>query len=254
VKGVMLTYRRDLNIVDVTHTVAPQAIREAVFLTAQAWPYFPAGTVHLAVIDPGVGTERRAVAVRTPGGFAVGPDNGVLTAALSVGASLTPADAASAEAIAIGVPEGYEVREIASPDLIRADLSSTFHGRDLFGPCAAALASGFPFEKVGPRCDKIVVLPPPQARVTPAGVEGLVVHVDRFGNLITSVRVHEIPEGATRVLVLERSVPIVRTYGDGAGLISLIGSAGYLEIAVRDGSAAVALRAGLDTPVRVPRP
>jgi S-adenosylmethionine hydrolase len=256
VKAVMLGICRELDIIDVTHAVAPQAIRQAVFLSGQAWPYFPEGTVHLAVVDPGVGTARRAIAVRTPTGFAVGPDNGVLSAALSLDSDVpftaTPSDVPIT--IAVPVPAGHEVRLISSPEVVRSNPSATFHGRDLFGPCAAALAAGFPFDELGPRCDEILIVRPFHSRTSGTGVHGVVIHVDRFGNLITSVRRSEIPERATSVRILDRSVPLVRTYGDGTGLIALVGSTGYLEVALVNGSAARELDAGIDTPFLVPRP
>lgn len=254
VKAVMLAACPGLTIVDVTHDVAPQAVVQAAFLTQQSWPFFPDGTVHLVVVDPGVGTARAAVALRTPRGFVVGPDNGVLSAALPDGVRDPGGDEKIATAMALPVPPGYEVRSIESSQVLAQRVSATFHGRDIFGPAAARLAAGFPFEQIGPSRDSLLALPSFHAISCEGHVRGEVVHVDRFGNLISSIRAADLPSGATDVQVCERFVPIVHTYGDASGLIALVGSSGYLELAVTNGSAARELRAGLGLEVRVPVP
>jgi S-adenosylmethionine hydrolase len=251
VKAVMLGICGELAIVDVTHQVAPQAILQAVFLTQQAWPYFPDGTVHLAVVDPGVGSSRRAIVVRTPRGYAVGPDNGVLSAALPESTRSAASAAGPDEAVSVPVPTGLEVREIDSDRVARGPLSATFHGRDLFGPAAARLAIGMQFAEIGEIRNEIVVLPAIRASVRDGRACGTVVHVDRFGNLVTSIRREDLPEAARRARIADREAPLVRTYDDRDGLIGLVGSSGYLEIAVANGSAARELGVGIGTVVMV---
>lgn len=242
VKGVMLDRCPSLQVVDVTHEVRPQAVEQAVFLTAQAWPYFPWGTVHLVVVDPGVGTARRAIAVRGPRGYAVGPDNGVLSAFFpdEARAAASPAVERShaTDAVAVALPAGFEAREIANPGVMRPVLSATFHGRDLFGPAAAWLAAGLPFEKLGPALERVALVPQ-FAGVSAAGVaHGYVVHIDRFGNLITTIRSVDLPSRAASLEIAGRHATFVRTYGEGQGLVALVGSSGYVEMAFVNGSAA----------------
>ncbi|HLZ70432.1 MAG TPA: SAM-dependent chlorinase/fluorinase [Dehalococcoidia bacterium] len=252
VKGVILGICPNCAIVDVTHAVTPQNVSEAVFLARQAWPYFADGAVHLAVVDPGVGTERPAVALRTPRGYAVGPDNGVLSAALD--GAVSGEEAGGVEPRLLSVPGGCEARELRSDRVIRGGPSATFHGRDIFGPAAAWLATGFPFAELGPKLERVWYLPVARAQSTAAGPRGVVVHVDRFGNLITSIRAADLPSGVAAVAAAGRRLPLVRTYGDQRELCALIGSGGYLEIALPNGSAADALAAGVGLEVSVPAP
>ncbi|HEY7293940.1 MAG TPA: SAM-dependent chlorinase/fluorinase [Dehalococcoidia bacterium] len=254
VKGVMLGICPECAIVDITHEVTPQSVAEAAFLTRQAWPFFRDGVVHLAVVDPGVGTERAAVALRTPHGYAVGPDNGVLSAALDGTLRSRPSDdgATTLEPQLIGVPAGCEAREIRSERVIRREPSATFHGRDIFGPAAAALASGFAFSEIGPELERLWYLPVARAERTAAGLRGSIVHVDRFGNMISSIRGADLEPGMDEIEALGRRLPLVRTYGEQHELCCLVGSGGYVEIALPNGSAAAALGAAVGLEVSVP--
>lgn len=247
VKGVMLAICPRLPIVDLTHAVAPQAIEQAVFLTEQAWPYFPDGAVHLAVVDPGVGTERKAIAIRGPRGYAVGPDNGVLSS--FVPESARPPAAARLR-LGLGsfgipqrLPEGYEAREIRHPELSRVEPSRTFHGRDIFGPTAAHLAAGFAFDEVGPVLDLVIMLPPFRGVAGDSGLLGRVVHIDHFGNVLTSIRGEQLPRERAVLEIAGRRARFVGAYGEGRGLVALVGSAGYVEMAVVNGSAALEIGA-----------
>ncbi len=253
VKAVMLAICPDCAIVDVTHDVAPQNVAEAAFLTRQAWPYFRKGTIHLAVVDPGVGTEREAVAVRTPRGFAVGPDNGVLSAALDEALAADRGEvAAYSQALRqIPLPTGCDARTIRSEQVVRREPSATFHGRDIFGPAAAWLAAGLPFAELGPRLDRLWYLPAAQAQRTAEGLRGVVLHVDHFGNLITSIRSVDLPACAEALEAAGLRLTLVRTYVDQPDLCALVGSGGYLEIALPNGSAAAALNAGTGLEVSV---
>jgi S-adenosylmethionine hydrolase len=248
VKAVMLGICPGLTVVDVTHDVQPQAVIEAVFLAQQAWPYFPNGTIHLAVVDPGVGTDRRPIALQTPQGYAVGPDNGVLSAALPAfirRSASVETERGSLNAFRMRAPAGYEARSIESPDVRLPQISATFHGRDVFGPAAAHLAAGYPFENIGPPCSDMIAIPAIRGVACSGGVRGRIIHIDRFGNLISSIHGDDLLGPVQHVEILGRSIPVVRTYGDRPGLVALVGSAGYLEIAVANGSALRELRVGL---------
>lgn len=223
VKGVLLAGCPDATLVDVSHAVAPGSIATAAYLLGRTWRHFPKGTVHFIVVDPGVGTTRRAVAVGRDGHLFVAPDNGVLTPILGLGS----------EVWTIAEPEG------ASP---------TFHGRDLFAPAAARLASGATLAEVG-----ALVLEPPVLLASPLPqyegkrVHGEVLHVDRYGNLVTTFTDKLVPPYA--VLEADGQVigPLRRTFGDveKGELLAYWGSSGYLEVAVRDGSAARRLGIGV---------
>ena len=230
-KGVMLSRHPELTLVDVSHAVAPQDVMEGGFVLGQALPYFPEGTVHLVVIDPGVGTERRAIAARFRiEGRAhrfVGPDNGLL--------SLLCHD---------GAPE--EVVVLDNPALWRSDEpSATFHGRDVFAPVAARLAAGAELADVGTRVDDVQAMHWPLPRYDAEGVDGWVVHIDGFGNCITNITAAEIarhqPAGSFKCYlgstILHGLSPTYAAVLPGDPLI-LTGSSGRLEIAVRDGNAA----------------
>lgn len=258
VQAVMLAICPDARIVDLTHEIRPQDALHAVLQAQQAWTCFPDGAVHLVVVDPGVGTARRAIAVRGPRGFAVGPDNGVLSAFLpeeTRAAALSPANRGGGnrapEAAPVSLPSGFAAREIQHPAVIRPTPSATFHGRDIFGPAAASLAAGFPFDDLGPACAAIYAFPPIRASVRDGRVAGVVLDIDHFGNLITSVRLADLPDDAAGVEIMQRRLPLVRTYGDQPALCCLIGSGGYLEVALPNGDAAATLGATIGTAVEV---
>lgn len=217
-KGVLASAAPGVPVVDATHDIPPQDVEAARLALARYWRRFPPGTVHLAVVDPGVGSARAALAVESDERFLVGPDNGVLSPALL---------RAGARAVRLPVP---------------ARAAPTFHGRDVFAPAAARLALGTPLDDLGPPCDAPVVRRTPEARRLPdGGVEGCVITVDRFGNAVTNLLAG--PASLRPGAVLEaggRVVPVARVYADVAAgaAVALAGSSGLLEVAVRDGSAA----------------
>jgi S-adenosylmethionine hydrolase len=215
-KGVILTAAPDAELVDVSHELAPQDIDQARLTLARYWRRFPAGTAHLVVVDPRVGTSRRALAVASDGRSLVGPDNGVLSPALL---------AAGARAIALPVPSH------AAP---------TFHGRDVFAPAAALLAMGNPVDALGVAADAPVIRRTPEPRRLPDGaIQGEVIAIDRFGNAVTNL----VGARGGTLEVAGRRLPIRRTYADvpDAMPTALAGSTGLIEVALRDGSAASAL-------------
>ncbi len=218
-KGVILARAPGTTIVDVTHEVARADVAAAAFAIAQAAHCFPAGTIHVVVVDPGVGGLRHGVVVDGGAGQTfVGPDNGVF-------------------ALAAPAPRG--AWQITARRFVREPISATFHGRDVFAPAAAALAAGARASSAGPRVELT-------GRLGGASGDapGRVIHVDRFGNLVTDLRADT--AGLRGVRIGRRVVPWARTYGDvkPGGLLAYVGSAGTIEIAVRDGSAAERLAAG----------
>ncbi len=217
VKGVLLTLVPDAAIVDITHDIPPQDVGYARLTVERVWRRFPAGTVHMVVVDPGVGSARAGLAVESDQRFLVGPDNGVLSAALS--------------------ETGARVVELPAS----SDASATFHGRDVFAPVAAALARGVPIATMGKAAAAPMVHQTPATiRRANGAVEGEVVAIDRFGNAITNLRSTD----GESVLLGARSIAIRRTYADveiGEAL-ALVGSSGAIEISIRNDSAARALK------------
>ncbi len=221
-KGVILGISPDATIVDVTHEVPQQQVREAAYVLRHSAPYFPDGTIHVVVVDPGVGSSRRPIAVRTEGAYFVAPDNGVLGYVLER-------------------EERFDVVHLNNPAYWRQPVSKTFHGRDIFAPVAAHLASGAPFESLGEPIDDLVTLSWPLPEYRPDGcIEGEIVHVDRFGNLVSNIPGDAIKGRRYLTTINGATVSEVHaTYADvyPGALLTLIGSHGYVEIAVRDGSA-----------------
>lgn len=218
-KGVLCTLAPGVPLIDVTHDIFPQDITAARLVLARCWRRFPAGTVHVVVVDPGVGTQRAAIAVESEGRFLVGPDNGVLSPALFA----------------------LDARVVRLPVPITA--AATFHGRDVFAPAAAALAEGAALTDLGESFTTPVRLRTPQPRRDADGsLHGEVLTIDRFGNVITNLMRRE-AAGTVEVEVAGRVARLVRTYGDAVAgeLVALVGSSGFVEIAMRNGSAAGAL-------------
>ena len=261
-KGVILSIAPEVRLVDISHEVAPQDVRCAAYLLYTAYRFFPPGTVHLVVVDPGVGSSRRPVALRTRSGCFVGPDNGVFSYVVA----REPIEA---------------LVQLSDPRYRLPQVSPTFHGRDVFAPAAAHLAAGVPMAELGPPVPNPVTFQPPHLEVTRDAVAGEVMHADRFGNVITSIGrllwsgdelsfgppawVAEDGRGgvktveqrvgrdravrfkaaeATVRVAGERLVGIWRTYAEGTPgePLAIVGSDGHLEIAVREGSATQSLR------------
>lgn len=225
VKAVLLSRAPGATLVDITHQVSPGDVRAGQYLLARAWQRFPAGTVHLAIVDPGVGTSRRALAAAAGGHWFVAPDNGLLSFL------------SAPRFVSLAIPSG------AAP---------TFHGRDVFAPAAAALASGARLESLGsPVTDAThASLPTPHHDGT--AVMGEVLYVDRFGTLISNIPGPDV-EAGVRIRVAGTDVGALRrTFGDveRGTLVAFVGSGGTVEVAVRDGSAARLLGVGVGAEVR----
>lgn len=222
-KGVIAT-RAALTIIDdVSHDIAPGDVHGAAWAVAGYWRRYPAGAVHIVVVDPGVGGPRRALAVAADGRVLVGPDNGVFSRVLH--------DAGDARVVAI-----------ADAALPSTAVSATFHGRDVFAPAAAHLALGNPIDDLGSSIADAVMLDLPLPARHGDRVHGVVVHVDRFGNLITNIDAGAV-HGPARVIISGVACRLARTYAEAerGALIAVVGSRGLLEVAVRDGSAAARL-------------
>ena len=238
-KGVILGLNPRAIIVDLSHEVRPQRLLQAVYITQAAWPFFPPDAIHVVVVDPGVGTERRAVALVAPGGCFLGPDNGALSAALPD----EPRMAAGSGAAPVALPVGCRAFAITNRRYLREPVSATFHGRDVFAPAAAHLSLGVAPERLGEPVRELIALPPLRAQRRPDGtLRAQVVHIDRFGNVVLDARGEDLPEGAFTVELVGHIVPgPVRTYAEATGPAALVGSSGYLEVALPNGSAAAAL-------------
>jgi hypothetical protein len=253
-KGVMLGIEPQAQFVDITHAIPPQDVRHTAYVLWSALPYFLESTVHLIVVDPGVGTTRRAIASQTPWGWVVGPDNGVFS---YVWASAPPSGIVS----------------LNNPRYHRGEISRTFHGRDIFAPAAAHLAAGVALENLGDAIDDPVRLPTPTFAVGSDRIQGEVIAVDHFGNVVTSIgqfnwvddrltldAVFGDVDGLTlntsrsRVFAGGRAIgPIRSTYGGVARgeSLALIGSTGMLEVAVNQGHGATVLGLGVGDPVEI---
>jgi len=225
-KGAIFSINPQVKVVDLTHQISPQNVREAALFLAWTVFYFPPGTVHLAVVDPGVGTDRALVLVQAQGHFFLGPDNGLFSWVLGAAA---------------------RVWRLDQPVFWREAVSDTFHGRDILAPVAAHLSLGVRPAQVGTTSRCAVVFPWPE----PTSGRGEVLAVDRFGNLITNLGRDQVPEGCQVQVGTHPPAPIVRTYADGpiGAVLGLWGSGGLLEIAVREGHAAQLLGVGVGEPV-----
>ena len=242
VKGSILAINPDATIVDISHSIPPQDIERGAFVLACAFPYFPAGSIHVAVVDPGVGSERRALAVSSPAGVFIGPDDGILSAALPD----TARDAVEGHgAVSVSLPADIRAFALSDSRFHRAPVSPTFHARDIFGPVAARVSLGVLPSELGPEVKEVTALAPFRAEVGDDGtLRGRIVHLDRFGNLVTDVRADQLRGPDVEVEIAGRLIAgLSRTYADSAGLSALIGSCGFLEIAFSGGSAETELGA-----------
>ena len=213
-KGVLLTYAPAVTLVDITHEVPPGDVRTAQYLLSRTWRFFPEGTIFVAVVDAGVGTDRRILAAGKFDRFFLAPDNGLLSF-LSLNAQF------------VSVP-------------VLAEAAPTFHGRDVFAPAAGMLAKGTSLDALGSVVTDPVYAPLPMARLDAGAVIGEVVHIDRFGTLISNISAAQLQPGAVISVAGMEIGPLGRTFADVAtgALVAFTGSGGTVEVAVRDGSAA----------------
>lgn len=230
-KGVIAQINPRLRVVDLTHQIPPQDIAAARFCLMNAYPYFPVGTVHVAVVDPGVGSKRRAIAVEFAQGFLVGPDNGIFSGVLSQSPAMSTTGYA------------YAAVELTNLNYWRTPQpSKTFHGRDIFAPVAANLANGVPLKQLGQEIDpaSLVKLDIAECKQTSNDVVlGCIQYIDHFGNLVSNIPASYVQGKNWYVQAAGLSIPGCETYNDvNVGeLIALVGSHGWVEIAINSGNA-----------------
>ncbi|MGB8890193.1 MAG: SAM-dependent chlorinase/fluorinase [Candidatus Korobacteraceae bacterium] len=240
--GVVLNLHRETTVVDICHAVASYDVFDGAWTIAQAYRFFPPRSVHVVVVDPGVGSSRRPIIVETDDYIFVAPDNGVL--------SLVEARESK-----------FNVRHITAERYFLQPVSQTFHGRDIFAPVAAWLSKGVAPAEFGPEISDYVRLPLPQVeRTAENSWRGVVLKVDKFGNLITNISQQDAPAlfgstapGVSILIAGETITGLCQSYAAGgeAEFFAIVGSSGYLEIAARQASAAEKLAAGVGTPVGV---
>jgi len=235
-KGVIATIFPGVTIDDVSHSIEPGDLTGAGRVLARYWKRYPPGSTHVVVVDPGVGTERRAIAVEAEGRFIVAPDNGVVSRVLDL-------------------CQDASIVSLENPEFLLVTRSSTFHGRDVFAPAAAFLASGVHLCRLGPAVAQPVRIEEPASIVEAGVMVGQVVALDRFGNLLTNLAGSSVTEGSG-VEVDGRTVQVVSSYQDipPESVGAIVNSDGVVEVAARDTPAAAILNAGLGTPVRIPDP
>ena len=237
-KGVILSICPQARMVDISHGVGPFDVAEGAYLIAQAYPYFPRKTVHVVVVDPGVGTARRPILLEAAGQYFVGPDNGVLSMVYS--------------------REKHKVRLISNDRYFRKPVSQTFHGRDIFSPVAAHLAAGVPPSRMG----KLIqdYLRPSFEKPQRTGKRtwtGRILRIDRFGNIVTNFHTSEFPDLDRQNFSLAlgpRQIGVLaHNYAEcGPGeLFVIVGSSGYLEVSVGQGSAARSIGCEMGAPAEV---
>lgn len=237
-KGVILAQFPDVKLVDLSHHIPPQQILRGAMVVEQAYRYFPVGTVHLFVVDPGVGSRRAAVAASADGHFFVGPDNGWIPFVLQG-------------------RQPDEVVYLDQPSFWRTPTpSSTFHGRDVFAPVAAHVAAGRSLEEVGSPCPALIPLPVPQPVWSHHALRGEILYADHFGNAITNLHrslVQAWPDDEAWEVAFgdQADIPVRRTYADAhpGDCLALWGSSDYLEISIRNGNACLALGLRVGSPV-----
>jgi len=252
-KGVILSINPEAKLIDICHTIKPQNIAQAAFVLSTAYKFFPKNTIHLVVVDPGVGTERRAIILRTPSADFVAPDNSVLSYIIQQSSTKPVADNVNIQQVEL--EPGLEAVAITKPQFWRSPVSPTFHGRDIFAPVAALLSLGFPPIDFGEAITSVTMLPLPQPHRRPDGsLVGHILHIDSFGNLITNIKSDDLPQ-AKQTITIEVGNQLIsglsRTYAEGRGLLALIGSSGYLEVSLKGGSAGAFLNAEVGNEIRV---
>ena len=268
-KGVILRINPRASIVDISHDVPPQSIFQGAFIIGSSHRFFPTGTVHVVVVDPGVGTSRNPLLVVTPWAIFFAPDNGVLSYVLKEGLDKGNEGRAASQACPKGgerpCPEGaervalpneYRAYHLTNPEFWLHPVSATFHGRDIFAPVAAHLSLGVPPDRLGRQVKDAICLRLPQPSWDGATLVGQVAHIDRFGNLVTNIPAGTLPsEGSMTVDVKGRRIAgLSHSYAEGGGLLAIVGGYGNLEVSVKNGSAAQSLQAAVGDRVTVIAP
>ncbi|MDY6901087.1 MAG: SAM-dependent chlorinase/fluorinase [Cyanobacteriota bacterium] len=236
-KGAIAKINPIVRVVDITHQIPPQNIAAARFCLMNAYPYFPTGTVHVAVVDPGVGGKRRGVAVELAQGFLVAPDNGLLSGVLSQNSAIS--------AVELTNPEYW----------LTSQPSNTFHGRDIFAPVGAHLANGISLQKIGREINpqSLIKLDLPECTQMDNSVTGCIQYIDHFGNLVTNIPQSYVKANNWNLKIRGKIIKPGKTYSDVkvGETVAIIGSHGWVEIAVNSGNARLELGVDLGSQVRI---
>ncbi len=238
-KGVILSINPEVNVVDLTHAIGPQNVRQGAIVLDELAPWFPSGSIHVAVVDPGVGSDRKIVYAQLGEGHFLAPDNGLLSR------------------LAQRRPPST-IRTVTEAEFWLPTVSATFHGRDIFAPVAARLSLGLSPERLGPRQTELKTLDWPEVRVAERKLEGRIESIDSFGNLISDIaadKLEGVPRGEEVCIECDehQTQGIFNTYSDQPQmtLIALVGSSGKLELAIVGDSAAIMLGVRVGTPLTV---
>jgi S-adenosylmethionine hydrolase len=241
VKGAILSINPEASIIDISHSIKPQNILQAAFILSVAYRYFPKQTIHMAIVDPGVGSERQGIILKTPSAIFVAPDNGILSYIIDdlfsvESRSLTEQTHDLKEIV---FKKGLEAVAITDPRFWRHPVSPTFHGRDIFAPVAAGLSLGISHYEFGEKINSLHILPIPKPTLDPEGnLVGRVLHVDRFGTLITNIKNNDLPGKDVMIEMAGYCIQgISDYYAQKEGVMAIVGSSGYLEVSLRNGSA-----------------
>jgi S-adenosylmethionine hydrolase len=241
VKGAILNINPEANIIDISHSIEPRNILQAAFILSAAYRYFPKQTIHMAIVDPGVGSERQGIILKTPSAIFVAPDNGILSYIIDdlfsvESRSLTEQTHDLKEIV---FKKGLEAAAITDPRFWRHPVSPTFHGRDIFAPVAAGLSLGISPYEFGEKINSLHVLSIPKPSLdSESNLVGRVLHVDHFGTLITNIKSNDLPGKDVMIEVAGYCIQgISDYYAQKEGVMAIVGSSGYLEVSLRDGSA-----------------
>jgi len=254
-KGAILSINPEANIIDINHSIKPQNILQAAFILSVAYRYFPKQAIHMAIVDPGVGSERQGIILRTPSAFFVAPDNGILSYIID---DLFSVESPSSTEQARGLQEvvfkkGLEAAAITDPRFWRHPVSPTFHGRDIFAPVAAGLSLDISLYEFGEKINSLHVLPIPKPSLDSEGnLVGRVLHIDRFGTLITNIKSNDLPGKGVVVEVAGYCIQgISDYYAQKEGVMAIMGSSGYLEVSLSNGNACDFLSAAVGDAIKV---
>lgn len=254
-KGVILSINPEANIVDISHAIKPQDILQAAFTLSTTHHFFPSGTTHVVVVDPGVGSDRKALLVRTPLAYYIAPDNGVLSYALHefLPDAVVSNDSGIPKPRSLPLAAPAEAWILSNPAYWNHTVSSTFHGRDIFASVAAHLSTGIPVTELGSPTGSITAYPLLQPFIDSDGTTiGIVLHIDIFGNIITNIRREDISSQNVTMEIGERHIEgISRFYAEKDGFIALIDSSNYLEIALKNGNAASTIGISIGDTVKI---
>ena len=259
-KGVILSINPNVSIVDITHEIEPQNIKSAAFTLAACYRNFPAKTIFVAIVDPGVGSDRKAILVETEKYYFIAPDNGLLSFVFDTGGSPRVSKGAdlsleNAPLLTRGLlPSDFRVFELSNEKYFADKVSRTFHGRDVFAPVAAHLSNGVEPNEFGREINDFTRFDISQPKQTAVGkVEGEIIHIDRFGNLVTNLKPEDLPEAFSIEIGGEIIDRIKNFYAEAERdeIFMIWGSAGYLEITAWENSASELLKAVSGAKLRV---